>query len=122
MLKSESTTAATGYWLRRLEPTLVTRWVHASVAHWVGWTAVCAAVGDPDGKQLGHCDVGTMLGPQVGAALGADVGDALGALVGAVLGRLDGSGVGLAEGEHDGLHVGAAVGDSDGEQLGHCDE
>jgi hypothetical protein len=62
-----------------------------------------------------------MLGALVGNALGVDVGVALGALVGNVLGRQDGLVVWLAEGEQDSHPVSTAVGDSDGEQLGHCD-
>ena len=41
---------------------------------------VGTAVGDSDGEQLGHCDVGIMLGALVGNALGVDVSVALGAL------------------------------------------
>ena len=43
---------------------------------------VGTAVGDSDGEQLRHCDVGIMLGALVGNALGDNVGVALGALVG----------------------------------------
>ena len=63
---------------------------------------VGTAAGDSDGEQLGHCDVGIMLGALVGNALGVDVGIALGALVGNVPGRQDGFVVWLAEGEQDG--------------------
>ncbi len=80
---------------------------------------VGTAVRDSDGEQLGHCDVGIMLGALVGNALGVDVGAVLGALVGNALGRQDGLVFWLAEGEQDGHPVGTAVGDSDGEQLGH---
>jgi hypothetical protein len=47
---------------------------------------VGTAVGDSDGEQLAHCDVGFMLRAQVGNALEVDVGAVLGALVGNVLG------------------------------------
>jgi hypothetical protein len=47
---------------------------------------VGTAVGDSDGEQLAHCDVGLMLRGLVGNALGVDVGVVLGALVGNVLG------------------------------------
>ena len=43
---------------------------------------VGTAVGDSDGEQLRHCDVGIMLRALVGNALEVDVGVALGALVG----------------------------------------
>ena len=38
------------------------------------------AVGDPDGEQLGHCDVGIMLGALVGrlAVIGLELGDVVG--------------------------------------------
>ncbi len=62
-----------------------------------------------------------MQGAKVGNALGVDIGVALGALVGNVLGRQDGFVVWFAEGEQNSHPVGTAVGDSDGEQLGHCD-
>ena len=84
-----------------------------SVTCWVGrmtWSSclqkesrtatqpVGTAVGDSDGEQLGHCNVGIMLGALVGNALGVDVGVALGELVGNVLGRQDGFVILLAEG------------------------
>jgi hypothetical protein len=69
---------------------------------------VGTAVGDSDGEQLGHCDVGIMLGALVGNALGVDIGVALGALVGNVLGRQDGSVVWIAEGELD-SHAGGTA-------------
>ncbi len=83
---------------------------------------VGTAVGDSDGEQLGHYDVGFMLRALVGNALGVVVGVVLGALVGDVLDRQDGLVVWLAEGDQDGHPVGTTVGDSDSEQLGHCDE
>ena len=43
---------------------------------------VGTAVGDSDGEQLRHCDVGIMLRALVGNAHEVDVGVALGALVG----------------------------------------
>ncbi len=59
---------------------------------WVGrmaWSSclqkgnpVGTAVGDSDGEQLAHCDVGFMVRAQVGNALEVDVGAVLGAALG----------------------------------------
>ena len=90
---------------------------------------VGTAVGDSDGEQLAHCDVGFMLRAQVGNALEVDVGAVLGALVGNVLGpetRTDPSSVlhlaskmaGSEASHWLGDTLGALVGDADGYQLG----
>ena len=105
-------------------------WAHSSVTCLVdrmAWSSGLqkesrtAAQSALHGEQLGHYDVGIMLGALVDNALGVDVGVALGALVGNVLGRQDGLVFWLAERDQDGHPVGTDVGDSDNEQLGHCD-
>ena len=61
-------------------------------------TVAAYATEQSDSEQLGHCDLGNMLGALVGAALGADI-------------RIVGSIVGFTEGQQDSRPIGAAVED-----------
>jgi len=93
-------------WAHSSVPCLVDRMAWSSGLQKESRTAAQSAL---HGEQLGHYDVGIMLGAKVGNALGVDIGVALGTLVGKVQGRQDGFVVWFADGEQDSHPVGTAI-------------